>query len=852
MNDYGRFDRAACAAWMLALAALVFPAVGSAETLTLKNGILLEGNLGKIASLAKDTLKPDGSSGGPSVKLIVLVDDELRRVFFSTYSVATPPAPSTIPTLEKVKVNQRVASAGKLVGSVGPILRITPFDEYGRRIFSMNTEKGPVDVIQGITEITPRYTKVEGLQARYPFVWDMRLATSSIPRETLSRVLLQCLDSKDSDQRLKLVRLYVQADRIQDARVELEKIIKDFPELMHLQEQVKALTQIGATRLVKEIELRREAGQHRLAYSMLESFPSEGVAGETLLKVREILGEFQEQRKRGEQVLEFLQRDLDALKDEKMHAEAKPLCEEIAAELSLNTIDRLATYLRLADDEKLPADQKLALAIGGWILGSGEGVDLKDNLAIALSLARVRKLVGVYMTAKVRADRENVLEALKAEEAGAPQYIARILSQMKPPRETKLDGVELPLAAAGVGDEDKDEAKGKKAAPAAKVKAEDKGDKKDELLDVELKKSAPAAPAKQVARPSGLLELTCKGLAEDPELTYYVQLPPEYDPHRRYPCIITLNGAGTSPLQQIDWWCGSYNPESEARYGQATRHGCIVIAPVWQKDYQRKYEYTAREHAAVMYPLRDACQRFAIDTDRVFLSGHSMGGDAAWDIALAHPDLWAGAIPIVATADKYVGRYWQNAKLVPLYFISGELDGKKRDVNGPEWDRYFTHTGYDAMVVEYQGRGHEHFIDEIQNLFDWIRLHKRNFFPKEFSASTLRPWDNFFYWVEVDRLPDASTLLPVDWSRAGSARAAEVEGRVLAGSSNGVSVTTGAGKVTVWLSPEIVDLTKRVSVTIKGKRVVNNALLEPTAAVILEDARTRADRQHPFWVKAGN
>jgi predicted esterase len=305
-------------------------------------------------------------------------------------------------------------------------------------------------------------------------------------------------------------------------------------------------------------------------------------------------------------------------------------------------------------------------------------------------------------------------------------------------------------------------------------------------------------------------------------------------------------------LQQIDWWCGAYNAESQARYGQATRHGCIVIAPVWQKDFQRKYEYTAREHAAVMYPLRDACQRFAIDTDRVFLSGHSIGGDAAWDIALAHPDLWAGAIPIVATADKYVGRYWQNAKLVPFYFISGELDGKKREVNGPEWDRYFTHTGYDAMVIEYQGRGHEHFIDEIQNIFDWIKLHKRNFFPKEFSANTLRPWDSFFYWLEVDRLPEISTLLPVDWSKASAARAAEVEGRVLAGSSNGVSVTTGAGKVTVWLTPELVDLTKRVNVTIKGKKVVNNAFIEPSVAIILEDARTRVDRQHPFWAKAGN
>ena len=68
--------------------------------------------------------------------------------------------------------------------------------------------------------------------------------------------------------------------------------------------------------------------------------------------------------------------------------------------------------------------------------------------------------------------------------------------------------------------------------------------------------------------------------------------------------------------------------------------------------------------------LRDACRRFAVDTDRVFLSGHSMGGDAAWDIGLAHPDLWAGVIPIVGRiADSYCTFYWENARNVPFYVV---------------------------------------------------------------------------------------------------------------------------------------------------------------------------------------
>ena len=97
----------------------------------------------------------------------------------------------------------------------------------------------------------------------------------------------------------------------------------------------------------------------------------------------------------------------------------------------------------------------------------------------------------------------------------------------------------------------------------------------------------------------------------------------------------------------------------------------------WLQEQQKQYGYSAREHAIVLNSLRDACRRFSIDTDRVYLSGQSIGGDAAWDIGLAHPDLWAGVIPIVAQSDRYCARYWENARYVPFYVVAGELDGSK-------------------------------------------------------------------------------------------------------------------------------------------------------------------------------
>src|SRR4029079_2225015 len=170
---------------------------------------------------------------------------------------------------------------------------------------------------------------------------------------------------------------------------------------------------------------------------------------------------------------------------------------------------------------------------------------------------------------------------------------------------------------------------------------------------------------------------------------------------------------------------GAYSKENNTRLGQAGRRSYIVISPKWAKEHQKKYEFSAQEHSAVLFSLRDACRRFSVDTDRVFLSGHSMGGDAAWDIGLAHPDLWAGVVPIVAEAGKFIIRYPNNGAQLPLYFICGERDGNKWAPNAVEWDRYLKHadaSAWDVMIVQYQGRGHESYHDDIQNVFEWLEL----------------------------------------------------------------------------------------------------------------------------------
>lgn len=752
----------------------------TATVITMKSGMQVEGKIAEMGSLNENPLNP-GTEG--STKPIIIVDDGLRRTFVRDLDVAAV-AESPATADERIIVKQPVAEAGRRIGNIGPILGVTAFDKWGRRTFSMQGPQGQLDVIQGITEITPTYTRVEGLRGT-GLIWDMRLATSSLSREVISTVIRESLSEDNPDDRLRIVRLYIQANRFGDALLELDELIRDFPEVDELKAQADRLRQSLAQRMLREIELRRDAGQHERVHALLGAFPEKGVAGVTLLTVRDMLATYEKRVQQYEQTLELLAENIGKIDDEAIKEKVLPIEQELKEELNIHALDRMADFLRLADDPGLKPDQKVALAVSGWLLGSGEAI---DNLAVAASLFEVRNEVSKYLNAKRPHERDNSLEKIKSLEGGSPGYLARLIANMKPPIPTEAEELTTP----------------------------------------------------------GHYQLSVPGVEQQPEFSYEIQLPPEYNPYRRYPCVVTLNGAGSTPEQQIDWWAGTYSDRALTRQGQAARRGYVVIAPKWQKEFQREYEFTLREHASVLFALRDAIQRVSIDTDRVFLSGHSMGGDAAWDIGLSHPDLWAGVIPIVANADRYIHKYSDNGRGLPMYFVGGERDGGWLNENGMELDRYLKGSKYDVTVVQYLGRGHEHFQDEIQRLFDWMELtsHRRQFFPREIEALSMRPWDNYFWWLELDEIPTRSVSLPAE-GKERTVRPIKTAAKIL--ENNRITVSARSGSGVVWLSPEMVDFDQPITVTVNGRNIRKEATAD--VRVLLEDVRTRGDRQHPFWSK---
>jgi predicted esterase len=752
------------------------------ETLTMQNGMQFEGLIGQVAEVGKNPLDDQ------KIKRIFVLDDGLRRTYVSE-RLHVSRAGGEVKNIEIILIPNQPARSGRRIASIGRILRADPFDRYGRRRLTLSggaNASGTLPFVQAITEINPLYLRVEGIRGRNSYVSDMRIKTTSIPRETMSKILMNYVDRKDPDERLRVVRLYIQAERYRDARIELQKIIDEFPGLDELKGQVDVLGQAMARRLIDEIEMRRDSGQYSIVLSMIETFPVDGIANETLFKVRDLQSELNSEKTRRERILEQLKSDVKRIADPLQRTLIENVTMEIKAELNLNNLDRLVDYERLAKDPDLTVEQKLAFALTGWFLGPGNG---NDDLAVATSLHSVRQIVKDFLAAPTVFDRNTILEKLNEEEGGAAEYIADLLANLK---------------------------------------------------------LEPTLPEPMGV--PGLYGLQTKPQGSLPAMDYLVQLPPDYDPYRRYPCIVALHG-GTAPLHQVNWWAGTYNDALKMRLGQAARHGYIVVAPEWKQSPRREYRFTEAEHHAVLASLRDVMLKFSIDSDTVFLTGYSHGANAAWDIALAHPDPWAGVVLFSPNGLNYVTKYWPNAKGLPMYLIFGELDSGMLVENALHLDRYLNQPGFDCTLVEYIGRGHERFGDEIQRVFEWMNkpANRREFASREFDMVAMRPLDNFFWWVEVEGLPARNMVSPMQWKEKGrQTKPALIHGEIKG--SNRLEVRTTGQHVRIGLSPDIVDFADEIHITVNGRKLRDELKeLRADPKVILEDVRTRGDRQHPFW-----
>lgn len=745
-----------------------------------------------------------GPLSNPS-KLLYIYDGPRKIVLprSVTTEQGVPDPPTDVFELQQEVVRPDQSS----IRSVGSVIQRRPFNEFGRRLVYVETNKGRVWLLEGITELAPRYARVQGVkmdgQGLFEFPFDYRIATTTIPGDLLVGLLRNATqDLNNYTQRLRIVEFLINAERYRDALRELQRVQSDFPDLPKVQQETalkirERLTTSAARLILDELEMREEAGQFQLVQSELKKFDPTDVSPETVTQAdaqrRQLENRLRAPEAVGKKILGDFEDYLTQTNLEPaIQASVEKIRDEIVKELSPHNVDRMATYsLRSSDAGSTPAN-RVSFIISGWLLGAA---DATSNIEVTLSMMEVRELVIRYLNSTTQQERIEILDRLRSLEAGAVRYLAPMARHLLP------------------------------------------------------WKAAPDPEPGTV----GFYRLRLNDIAGQPE--FLVQLPPEYDPYKKYPCIVSVCDSGQSPLREMEWWDGTMNPNTGLRTGNASRHGYITITPDWREPLDFDYDYGPRPANIVLSSLREASRMFAIDSDRVFLAGHGIGGEVAWDIGLAHPDVWAGVMPISAIADRYINFYKENGKYnLPFYFVLGEnhlppprgmignMD-KREDV----FKKMASSRNFNFIVVIYRGRRSEHFYEEILNLFAWMRSQRRKFdLPdRKFEVSTMRPWDNYFWFYEMDDVP--RVVLPPEWVIKDDKGALPVEAEIKqsnTGNTN-LQVSGGGDAATFWLSPKWTDLDKDVLIRWSGTNF--RAPVPPSRAVILEDLRRRTDTNNPFW-----
>lgn len=824
------------------LAGLAVSAAAAADTVILKDGFVIQGNIRKEVTTIND---PATGRTFPIVKDngLDMIDDGAKVVIYSTHARQAGEVSPEAKLRPEYKAYTLTSTPRKrndpLPAAMAPRDRdAAEFDAKWHRTLTVLVPGGFDKIEQQITYLDPYFCYVWSPT----HIWRLGYRTAEMEPGKVKTLLsthpelAEEKDKPDPAKRLAVVKFMLDAGWLVVARDDLDRIKKDFPAMPKAAQDVadnlaKEIDTATAALLIREAELAVHSGRYGWATTLFGAFDEKKAEAKQVARVTELMGELKATRERYDTGRRLLRALLDDVSGKgKAHPTLavaggpamrvypfKPLptplstladaAEEVYSELHPDSAGRIAFFVDLAaqadrekaqgrDPSKRP-DELLATAVSGWAKGKNGAT---PDPAIALRLWAAREAVLGYQRKELQLERGEILANYKKNPPVKIDELAQIVSLLPPAKPENL------LFRSGTPLTDR-----------------------------------AGAPTGVYRRKTGETSLEPGGIP------YLVKLPPEYHHGRAYPVLIVLTHPTVNPEQVL----GSLANESD-------RHGYIMLAPEWAGAFGGKgnWGWKGEDHEYVTAVLADAVRHFCVDNDRVFLFGVAEGASMAMDVGASHPDLFAGVVAMGPSPrwPNFFMHYWQNAQKLPFFVVTGEMAGQAmKDLRSiyEKWMRY----GFPSLMTVYKGRGSEWFAAETPVMFDWMGRKKRangtatlrldNGGPR-FAWMTMRETDNRFYWLGADKIKPAHMI---DNWKGGVFIPAELQGDI--GGNNVIGVTTrGVTELSVWLSQDMIDWSKPVAVNVNGttaldlaKKPWRSRVLEPDIDVLMEDYRQRGDRR---------
>ena len=197
-------------------------------------------------------------------------------------------------------------------------------------------------------------------------------------------------------------------------------------------------------------------------------------------------------------------------------------------------------------------------------------------------------------------------------------------------------------------------------------------------------------------------------------MSYILRYPDGYQAGEHYPVLIFLHGAGTrgNNLNQL-----LNNPFFHEIAGWP-EFPFIVAAPQCSENSWFDMFETLKQ-----FVLTVSQQEYALK-QKIYLMGASMGGYAAWQLAMSLPQVFAAIVPICGG-----GMYWNAGRLkgVPVWAFHGRKDSVVSVEESQKMVDAVVRNGGQAKLTVYEENGHDAWSDTYRNweVFQWL-LSKEN------------------------------------------------------------------------------------------------------------------------------
>ena len=211
----------------------------------------------------------------------------------------------------------------------------------------------------------------------------------------------------------------------------------------------------------------------------------------------------------------------------------------------------------------------------------------------------------------------------------------------------------------------------------------------------------------------------------------YRQLFPDADTFRRYPLVIFLHGSGergNDNEAQLKWGVANFATDQNM-----ILHPAFVIAPQcpekmsWS-NFSRtdmKLQPTPTKPMELLIGLiHQLIKTQRIDSNRIYITGLSMGGYGTYDAIQRYPNLFAAAVPVCGAGDASKASTIAN---LPIWIFHGADDPAVDPKYSLEMFQALTKAGARPGFTQYPEVGHFSWLHAYSDplMIEWLfRQHK--------------------------------------------------------------------------------------------------------------------------------